>query len=193
MPRGDAARDRLRSYLLVNVGRVLDSDELREVGRISEWARRVRELRQFEGYDIVTDKDDASLKPGQYLLRSKEPGKPTPTFTKGISKKTRAFIFDRNGFTCQMCGAAAGEPHPSFPESRTRLHLGHILDREHGGSDEAENLRALCSFCNEGAADVTLERPSYTRLASQVRRATREDQIKLLEWLRSKYGAFHGS
>jgi len=110
---GKGSRAKLRSYFLANIGRILESDELREVsGNASEWGRRVRELRTEEGYQILTNNDRSDLKPGQYILLTP---KPIPAFERGISKETRAFVLDRNGFTCQMCGAVAGEPHPSDP------------------------------------------------------------------------------
>jgi hypothetical protein len=56
-----------------------------------------------------------------------------------------------------------------------------------GGSDEPNNLRAVCSVCNEGASNVTLIRPDYLRLATQVRRATSIDQVELLKWLMQKF------
>lgn len=179
------ARVKLRQYFLANIGRVMGSDELREVaGGISEWARRVRELRTEEGYQILTHNDRSELKPGQYLL---EHAKPQPAFERGISKETRAFVLDRNGFTCQMCGAVAGEPHPYDPTRKTRLHIGHIVDKSQGGDDEPSNLRALCSVCNEGASNLTLERPSAQKLLIQVRRAKGGDQVELLKWLVQKY------
>ena len=83
-PKG-GARARLRAHFLNNVGRVMGSAELREVaGGISEWARRIRELRTEEGYMILTHNDLASLKPGQYLLRDP---KPQPAFERSISRK----------------------------------------------------------------------------------------------------------
>ncbi|MGH8580245.1 MAG: HNH endonuclease [Gammaproteobacteria bacterium] len=81
--------------------------------------------------------------------------------------------------------SVAGEPHPYNPMRATRLHIGHIVDKSHGGSDEANNLRAVCSICNEGAANLTLDRPTATKL--QVRRATITDQLELLKWLARKY------
>jgi len=179
------ARALLREHFLANVGRVMNSNELRKVaGNITEWARRVRELRTEEGYLILTHNDRSELKPGEYLL---ENAKPVPAFARAISKETRAYILDRNGFTCQMCGAVAGEPHPYEPSRKTRLHIGHILDKSLGGSDDPSNLRAICSVCNEGAANITLIRPDLNRLLTQVRRASAPDQIKLLEWLVSKF------
>ena len=179
------ARGKLRAHFLANIGRVMDSDELRAItGNQSEWARRVRELRTEEGYLILTHHDRSELKPGQYLL---ETAKPQPAFERALSKETRALVLDRNGFTCQMCGAAAGEPHPYDPTRKTRLHIGHIIDKSKGGSDEPSNLRAICSVCNEGAQNATLIRPDLKQLLIQIRRATSADQLEALNWLISKF------
>lgn len=179
------SRDRLRAYLLLNVGKILDSDELRKAsGNVSEWARRVRELRTEEGYQILTHNDRSDLKPGQYLLVSRTP---VAAFERGISKEVRAFVLDRNGFTCQMCGAVAGEPHPHDLTRTARLHIGHIVDKSMGGTDDPSNLRALCSVCNEGARNLTLDRPTARKLLIQVRRATGADQLEVLCWLIKKF------
>ena len=163
----------------------MDSEELRAVGdNQSEWARRVRELRTEEGYLILTHNDRSDLKPGQYLL---ETPKPQPAFERAISKETRAFVLDRNGFTCQMCGAVAGEPHPYDTTRKTRLHLGHVIDKSMGGTDDPSNLRAICSVCNEGASNATLTRPDLQKLLIQVRRATSQDQLEVLQWLIKKF------
>ena len=178
------ARGNLRTHFLANIGRVMDSDELRVVANNqSEWARRVRELRTEEGFLILTHNDRSELKPGQYLL---ETPKPQPAFERAISKETRAYVLDRNGFTCQMCGAVAGEPHPYDSTRKTRLHIGHIIDKSKGGSDEPANLRAICSVCNEGAQNATLIRPDLKQLLIQIRRATSADQIEALKWLITK-------
>ncbi len=185
MAKKVGARTKLREHFLSNIGRIMDSDELREVaGGITEWARRVRELRTEEGFQIKTHNDRSDLKLGQYIL---ENPKPRPAFERAISKETRAFVLDRNGFTCQMCGAVAGEPHPYDLSRRTRLHIGHIVDKSQGGTDEPSNLRALCSVCNEGASNLTLERPSVQKLLIQVRRAKGGDQLELLKWLIQKF------
>lgn len=185
MSEKKGARAKLREYFLENIGRIMNSDELRQVaGGITEWARRVRELRTEEGYQIQTHNDRSDLKPGQYIL---EDPKPRPAFDRAISKETRAFVLDRNGFTCQMCGSVAGEPHPYDETRKTRLHIGHIIDKSQGGTDDPSNLRALCSICNEGASNLTLERPSAQKLLIQVRRARGSDQIEVLKWLINKY------
>lgn len=184
-PKGQpGSRSKLREYFLKNVGKVLDSETLRSVAGTSEWGRRVRELRNEEGLNIVTHNDRSDLKPGQYVLIDT---KPLPAFERGISKETRAFVLDRNGFTCQMCGAAAGEHHPYDNGRKTRLHIAHIVDKSMGGTDELSNLRALCSVCNEGASNLTLNRPEAVKLVAQVRRAPSKDQLDVLNWLVKKF------
>ncbi len=179
------ARDRLRDFFLSNLGQVLDSDRLREAsGGISEWARRVRELRNEEGYQILTHNDRSDLKPGQYLLLT---AKPEPAFERGISKETRSIVLDRNGFTCQMCGAGAGEPHPFDSSRKTRLHIGHVIDKSMGGTDDPSNLRAICSVCNEGASNITPDRPTAIKLKAQIRKARGDDQLELLKFLVEKF------
>lgn len=183
-PKVKGSRTKLREYFIENVGKILSSDTLRKVAETSEWGRRVRELRNEEGMNIVTHNDRSELKIGEYLLLDL---KPLPAFARGISKEVRAFVLDRNGFTCQMCGAAAGEPHPYNAGRKTRLHIGHIIDKSMGGTDEPSNLRATCSVCNEGASNLTLNRPQAIKLLAQVRRAPTTDQLDILKWIVQKY------
>ena len=184
-PRGNGSKRLLREFFLGNLGRVINSDELQQAsGGVSEWGRRVRELRNEEGYLILTHHDRIDLKPGEYLL---ETGKPIPAFARLISKETRAIVLDRNGYTCQMCGAVAGEPHPYDPSKKTRLHIGHIIDKQKGGSDELTNLRALCSVCNEGAQNISPKRPEWVDLLVQIRRAPSQYQMEALKWLIQKF------
>lgn len=179
------ARTLLREHFLANVGRVMDVDELRPVAKnITEWARRVRELRDEEGYQILTNNDRDDLKAGQYLLLD-----PIPRLknTRKVSKETRAIVLERDGYTCQTCGAEAGQPHPYEPTRKTRLHLGHILDKSKGGTDVPDNLKAQCSICNEGLANITPIRPDEADLLARIRRARSSDQQKILKWLIKKF------
>lgn len=178
------AKVKLRDYFVQNVGKVLDSHTLSKVAGTSEWARRIRELRNEDGYNIITHNDNSDLKPGQYLLVDL---KPLPSFERGISKEVRAYVLDRNGYTCQMCGASAGEPHPFDKNRKTRLHIGHIIDKSMGGSDDPNNLKAICSVCNEGASNLTLNRPDTIKLITQVRRTPGKDQLDVLKWLIRKF------
>jgi len=180
------ARQQILDYLLAHLGMVIDGSELRTAsGNISEWARRVRELRSEFGYQILTDKDRHDLKPGQYLLETDERLPVTP---RNISKETRAFVLERDGHTCQLCGMAAGDPDPFDPTRVVRLTLGHIVEKSKGGVDTPDNLRAVCNNCNEGLQNAAPPLPDRIHLLALIRRATIDDQRAILVWLKQKFG-----
>jgi hypothetical protein len=73
-----SARERLKVYMTQYVGIPLDAVELEVVSGISEYGRRIRELRVQDGYTIISgpvDDDEAGirLKSEQYLLIRPEP------------------------------------------------------------------------------------------------------------------------
>lgn len=173
---GGASRARVLRFLLNNLRTVVNSDQIREAAGTSEWARRLRELRDEFGYQILSHKDRRELKPGEYLL---ETDVRNPALPRTISKETRAFVLERNGYTCQMCGQAAADPDPLHPGQKIRLTMGHIIDKSKGGPDRPENLRAVCTNCNEGLQNIAPPKPGRIELLKQVRRATIGDQLHL--------------
>lgn len=180
------SKEKIKRFLLTNIGRVIESHELQAAadGAV-QYSRRLRELRDEEGWPILSHNDSSELKPGQYMLKYEPVHKESPQFARSISAKLRAEVLDRNGFTCQMCGVTPGETDPATSRP-VRLHIGHIKDKSLGGKDELSNLRALCSTCNQGAKNITSEKPSSIWLLSQVRRAGRDEQKAVYEWLKSK-------
>lgn len=66
--------------------------------------------------------------------------------TGSISPRIRAIVLARDGF-CRMCGASPAD---------TTLHIDHIVPRSRGGSNEIDNLQALCPPCNLGKSDLPL-------------------------------------
>ena len=180
------SKTKILEFLLAHQGQVVTSAQLQKAsGNVAEWARRLRELRDEEGYRILSNKDRADLKPGQYILLDDHR---VPAFRRGISKETRALVLERNGYTCQMCGLGAGDPDPYHPGRTIRLTMGHIIDKSKGGDDSIQNLRAICSNCNEGLQNAAPAKPSFINLKSQLRRATQEDQMAILKWLCMKFG-----
>lgn len=55
---------------------------------------------------------------------------------QAIPKAVRAFVYERDGYTCVLCG------------STEDLTLDHIFPYSLGGLDEPNNLRTLCRSCN---------------------------------------------
>jgi len=186
--RRTGAKVRIRQFLLANIGNVVTSIQIRDAAgtEVTAWARRLRELREQEGWPILTHHDSAELSSGQYLLKDLPPNHSDVTFVRSISMKLRAEVLDRNGFTCQMCGLTPGDFDPATGRT-VRLHIGHIKDKSLGGKDELSNLRALCSTCNQGAKNITGEKPTGIWLLSQVRRAGLDEQRAVFAWLSKKF------
>ena len=185
MARKPGSKQLILEFFLHNIGHVLESRDIQMAsGGAVEWARRVRELRNEDGYQILSQKDRADLKPNQYLL---ETITRVPAFARSISKETRAWVLERNGYTCQMCGVAAGDPDPLGGNRTVRLTMGHILDKSKGGDDTPQNLRAVCTNCNEGLQNTAFPKPDRIHLLAQIRRATIHDQEAVLDWLLQKF------
>jgi 5-methylcytosine-specific restriction endonuclease McrA len=79
-------------------------------------------------------------------------------------------VFEQDN-TCQMCGVAAGDADPYHPERTIRLTIGHIVEKDKGGSDEPGNLRAVCSNCNEGLQNIAPPKPDRLQLLTYIRKA----------------------
>jgi 5-methylcytosine-specific restriction endonuclease McrA len=67
--------------------------------------------------------------------------------------------------------------------------MGHIIDKSKGGDDSYQNLRAVCTNCNEGLQNTALPKPDRIYLLSQIRRATMDDQRAVLDWLLQKFAS----
>src|ERR1700733_15490426 len=98
--RKPGSKERIRQFLLAHIGQVVTSIQIRDAAGIgvSEWARRLRELRDEEGWPIRSKKDDAKLRPNEYRLDGQPPAKHDVAFARNISKKLRAEGLARNGF-----------------------------------------------------------------------------------------------
>jgi hypothetical protein len=185
MRQKPGSKQLILEFFISNIGKVLESKDIQKAsGGAVEWARRVRELRNEDGYQILSHKDRSNLKPNQYLM---ETDKRIPAFARGISNETRAWVLERNGYTCQMCGVAAGDPDPLGGNRTVRLTMGHILDKSKGGNDTPQNLRAVCTNCNQGLQNTALPKPDRIHLLAQIRRATIPDQEAVLGWLLQKF------
>ncbi len=59
-----------------------------------------------------------------------------------MDEALRAFIRERAGGRCEYCRL-----HQDDYESQT-FHVEHVVAKQHGGSDDADNLCLACSECN---------------------------------------------
>ena len=85
--RKPGSKERIKQFLLGNVGTVVTSVQIRDAAglSVSEWARRLRELREV-GWPILSNNDSAKLKPGEYVLEATPPEKAEVAFSRPISR-----------------------------------------------------------------------------------------------------------
>lgn len=68
---------------------------------------------------------------------------------RNISLSTRTDIFERDNYTCQICGK-------NKHDDGVKLEIDHIIPVSRGGSDNINNLQTLCFECNRGKSDKIL-------------------------------------
>lgn len=191
--RGGGAKQRILELFLSRVGRKVTKEEILEVARISEWARRVRELRDEMGYPIRSHKDrPKELKPGEYVLESSVPN-PTAK-ARRIGKDQWFRILSRDGHLCLSCGGRAGEPNPLDASRTVKLVVDHVYPistAEKYGMDPYadENLQTLCDVCNEGKWNKFAGKIGEARanLEALVRHAPFEEQRRVYEYLKTVF------
>jgi 5-methylcytosine-specific restriction endonuclease McrA len=148
-----SGKGRIREFLKRHRGDVVTSEQLARVSGIKEYARRVRELRNEEGFVIDSTRTRADLGPHEYVLvevRDVEK-------KSRITAETREAYLDEHG-ACERCGFDPSEHNEVVGEKRF-LEVDHIEPfSEFSDSDAAnafENLQTLCNVCHDskGTAD----------------------------------------
>jgi len=83
-------------------------------------------------------------------LRTKEENIAYVNSIRGRSKesgwrKLRRSILERDGYTCQLCGAKG--TGSVFDKGRCML-AHHVVEQSKGGSDDPSNLMTICRKCH---------------------------------------------
>ena len=140
-----SVQGKILKFLLQNVGRPVQNEELRYVAKNkTEWARRTRELRTEQGWTVVTKSTGRPDLPiGFYVLESAKQSLP---HDRVIPDRTRRAVLRRDHYTCQACGWNRSQWNPDDPR---HLEVHHREHHAMGGSNEEENLLTLCNICHD--------------------------------------------
>lgn len=131
---------KILDLLYKNLNHVVSNDKIIEVTEQHNYARRIRELRA-EGWQI-----QYSVKPAGYTLLSVQKLKKNPG--EYVNLRLRTEVFERDNFTCQMCGYSASQIYADG--EKVKLEADHIIPLAEGGKTEVDNLQTLCARCNAG-------------------------------------------
>ncbi|MDX6016394.1 HNH endonuclease signature motif containing protein [Shewanella indica] len=141
-----SVKDKLLKYLKENVGKQVSGEELQYLASDkSEWARRVRELRTEDGWQILTKASGAAHLPvGVYVLATDEQAE---AHDRKIPDSVRVKVLERDQFSCKCCGWNLSRMHPA--DKRSMLELHHLIHHVLGGKNIVENLITLCNVCHD--------------------------------------------
>jgi 5-methylcytosine-specific restriction endonuclease McrA len=126
-------------------------DECREAKRRYGWDRDTYREWVTRNLDrkLLNNKRWREANPDRYaeLQREGQARRRARLAAVDVEPYSRAAIFERDGWTCQICG----EPiDPSLPPmARRGPSLDHIIPISEGGADRAENVRASHLVCNQ--------------------------------------------
>lgn len=150
-PRGEGGKARILSYLLGRIGRAVGGEELAEVSGISEWPRRVRELRVEDGYDI------RELGSSTYRLESAKPD------------ARRAAMWKRANVIRRQQGSGLERIAALFDASVGEVVTGELIDyvsKIRAGSRRVRELRDEHGLPIQSHIDDPTLRPGEYRLTS---------------------------
>lgn len=194
-------RDSALLWFQLNLGEVVTSFELAEIhgqqGRpISHNIRRIFELRDEYGYNILNQGDNEKtglkLKKHEWILFDKDPD-PKLIRERGVNKRIRFDVFERDGYQCQICGLMQGDDDPFRTGHKINLHVGHKKAHKRKDGEIAdqrilkpEDFITMCNVCNEGAKNKDIK---IITLLDRVKMANEDEKMKIYQFLKEELNA----
>jgi len=111
---------------------------------------------------------------------------PAIRFDSTIPEEIRKQFDFTEDLYCQMCGISHGELD-DYTGRIAEFHAGWLPNNGLSFRSSHPEVRILCSTCNQGAKNITPEKPTTIWLLSQVRRAGLHEQKAVFEWLSNKF------
>jgi 5-methylcytosine-specific restriction endonuclease McrA len=138
-----SGKGRIREYLKDKVEEPVKSETLARISGISEYARRVRELRNEEGFVIDSTRTREELGQNDYYvveLRDVDE-------KSRISAQARYDQLNREE-ACRICGRTVDHPSVRYMEVD---HIESFVDYDNPDAvNDPSNLRTLCNECHHG-------------------------------------------
>jgi 5-methylcytosine-specific restriction endonuclease McrA len=138
-----SGKGRIREYLKDKTGEPVKSDRLARISGISEYARRVRELRNEEGFVIDSTRTREELGQNDYFMVEIQ----DVDVKSRITAQTRYEQLEREE-NCAMCGRDVGHSDVRYMEVD---HIESFVDYDDPDAvNDPSNLRTLCNECHHG-------------------------------------------
>lgn len=91
----------------------------------------------------------------------------------------RLGVHQRDNWLCKMCGA---------PLQARSARLRFVIPPFYGGEKLPGNLHTICRCCSSGLTSLRYQPPTnLIQLLTMIRKASRQDQKAVLNWLQGKH------
>jgi len=203
---GKAYTKKALEWFKLNLGKIVTSAELARITGekghpISHNMRRIFELRDEQGYEIINWRDNETsgfnLNVDEWVLLNKEPN-PKNIRTRGVNKNIMFEVFERDGYQCQICGRMKGDEDPFKKGHKIKLHVGHIVAHKRNGNKNTieferieemnenkkltkEDFITMCNVCNEGAKNKDIKIITLQDRVEKVDKKTKEEIFEYLK------------
>ena len=197
---GKSYTSKALGWFIQNLRKVVTAKELARItGRdgypINHSLRRVFELRDEKGYEIINWKDDnpigKKLRVDEWILLEPKPN-PEKIRNRGVNKRIMFDVFERDNHTCQVCGRNPNDDDPFKEGHKIRLHVGHIKSHKQKDGSVAnvgkkltkDDFITMCNVCNEGAKNRDVKK---INLIDRVKSANDKEQKEIFGFLKKKF------
>jgi len=175
--KGISFLKRALKWFQQNVNEVVLAEELAIIpgeknNPINHNMRRIFELRDQLGYEIINHKHSKELKVDQWMLLSKDPN-PELVRPRGVTKPLMIKVFERDNFSCQFCGRTKNSDDPFKSGRKITLHTGHIIAHKRKAEKDiikvtqlkdidkkkkytSKDFITMCNVCNEACKNNDL-------------------------------------
>ena len=138
-----SGKGRIREYLTDKIGEPVESETLARISGIRQYARRVRELRNEEGFVIDSTRTRAELGQNDYFVVEVR----DVDEKSRISAQTRYEQLQREE-ACRICGRTVDHSDVNYMEVD---HIESFVDYDDAEAvNDPSNLRTLCDECHHG-------------------------------------------
>lgn len=187
-------KDSALLWFQLNLKEIVTSEELAQIwgkntgNPISHNMRRITELKDEDGYNIINHNDeDSGLKVDEWKLLDLNPDE-EKIRQRGVTKRIRFDVLERDNYTCQACGLSPGDDDPFKKGRKITLHVGHI--KAHKRQDHTESVKkkldvddfiTLCNVCNEGEKNKDFKRK--LSLLELVEKSSDKEKLSIYNYL----------
>lgn len=189
-------RKRLEAFFLDNVGVIVTNEHLKEVAKDPEtglepenWHQRLSELRTDHGYTILSQRDNAELRTGEYCLVSAEKRESAKS-RKVADKKIKDELLKANP-VCAYPGCGLREGAIDLVGGGTvRLQLDHKTAHDHDdkGEDTKDNYQLLCGRHNVTKKNLWDDNTGKLNVRAIIQAFSKTEKAEALKWLNAYFG-----